>query len=172
MTRRIRAFILSSTIALWVCSANAPLASPKSEPNLYQVTRIFLAEGTQANGDLSDIGMAHFANLRPALKKALLGYHFAVVDSVAEADGVMYGGNTTNGLVLDGPPLDPPKYGFDFWLSSPKHSFKWHTQFDINSRSNESKVSEQAVEKAAKTLFNDWKKSAENAGIAVQDKLP
>ena len=172
MTGRIRAFILSSTIVFWVCSANEPLALPKTETSLYQVRRIFLAEGTPANGDLSDIGMVHFANLRPALKRALLGYGFTVVGSVADADGVMYGGNTTNWIVLDGPPLDPPKYGFQFWLSSPKHSFKWHTQFDLNSRANESKVGDKAVEKAAKTLFNDWKKSAKKAGIAVRDKLP
>jgi hypothetical protein len=131
-----------------------------------------IESGTQANGDLSDIGTAQFASLHSGLKKALLGYGFTIVDSLADADAVMYGGNTRGWIVLDGPPLDPPKYGFQFWLSSAKHNFKWQTEFDILSRASEPEVGSKAVEKAANNLFKDWKNSANNAGLAVRDKLP
>jgi hypothetical protein len=141
-----------------------------SEANLYRVRKIYLA--TQKNDDLSEQGIVAFISLRPALTEALSGYGFTVVVDPTEADAVMYGGNTIGWVVLDGPPMDPPKYGFQFWLTSAKHNFKWRTEFNISSHENESEVGRKAVMQATRNLFQAWKKSAKRAGILVGDRLP
>ncbi len=165
-------FLIGGMFALLFCPASSLNAKTSNEVNLHQVKKIFLETRTQSNGDLSDIGMAAFANLRPALKEALLGYGFTVVDNLADADAVMYGGNTFGWVAIDSPPIDPPKYGFQFWLSSSKYTFKWQTEFNIKSRGNESEVDRKAVQKAAQNLFQSWKRSAKKAGIVVGDRLP
>ena len=164
-------FLISSLFALFSWPTHSLNAKPSEEVNLYRVRKIFLETRTQGNGDLSDTGMAAFANLRSVLKEELSGYGFMVVDNMADADAVMYGGNTFGWVVLDGPQLDPPKHGFQFWLSSSKYNFKWKTEFNIRSHSNESGINRKAVRKAAQNLFQAWKKSAKNAGIAVGDRL-
>jgi hypothetical protein len=116
--------------------------------------------------------MTEFCRLHPLLRDALLSFGFTVVDNSADGDAVMYGGNTIGWVVLDGPQLDPPRYGFQFWLLSSKYNLKWQTDFNINSRANDSKLQRKAMERAARNLFNAWKKSAQNAGIVVGDKLP
>jgi hypothetical protein len=165
-------FLIGGIFALLSSPADSLDAKTSDEVNLYRVRKIFLETRTQGNGDLSEQGMVAFASLRPDLKKALLGYGFTVVDDLAEADAVMYGGNTIGWVVLDGPPIDPPKYGFQFWLSSAKYNFKWQTEFNIRSRGNRSEVSHKAVQKAARNFFRAWKKSAKNMGIVVGDSLP
>lgn len=164
--------LIGGIFALSFLPAISQDAKTSDGVNLYRVRKIFLETRTQGNGDLSENGMAAFASLRPDLKTALSSYGFTVVDNAAEADAVMYGGNTIGWIVLDGPPLDSPKYGFQFWLSSSSYNFKWQTEFNIRSRGNESEISRKAVHKAALNLFREWKKSAKNAGIVVGDKLP
>lgn len=164
--------ILLWTLALLTWPADLSNAAIDNEANLYRVRKIALEAGTQANTDLSEHGMAVFADLRPDLKEALLGYGFTIVDNPTDADAVMYGGHTSDWVVLDGPPLDPPKYGYQFWLLSTKYNFRWHTQFNMSSRANESEVGRKAVQKAAQKLFKAWKKSATKAGIVVGEKLP
>ncbi|HKC64449.1 MAG TPA: hypothetical protein VKB86_12475 [Pyrinomonadaceae bacterium] len=95
-----------------------------------------------------------------------------MVDNIADADAVMYGGNTSEWIVIDGPQPDPPKHGFQFWLSSSKYNFKWETEFNISSRAGEMEVGRKAVGKAVWNLFKAWKKSARKGGIIVGNRLP
>ena len=157
-------------VALLAGSLNSSRARSRTEPDVYHVKKIFLE--TQTNEDLSELGMASFRRLHPALKEALSAYGFVVVDSSADADAVMYGGNTSEWVVLDGPQLDPPKHGFQFWLASSKYKFKWLTEFNISSRATEPELGRKATQKAAHNLFDAWKKSAARAGIVVGDRIP
>jgi hypothetical protein len=110
--------------------------------------------------------------MHPALKEALVTYGFAVVDDRSDADAVMYGGLTSEWVVLDGPVLDPPKHGFQFWLVSSKYNFKWRTEFDLSTRAVEPELGRKASAKAARNLFDAWKTSAAHAGIRAGDRLP
>jgi hypothetical protein len=163
-------FLILGMFALLAGPANVSQSRSVNEVNLHRVKKIFLE--TQKNDDMSEQGIAAFSGLHSVLKEALLSFGFTVVDNSADADAVMYGGNTIGWVVLDGPPMDPPKYGFQFWLTSSKYNVKWQTEFNISSRANASEVDRKAIQKAARNLFNSWKKSAKNAGIVVGDKLP
>jgi len=142
---------------LAACASLSPARS-QTEPNLHHVKKIFLE--TQTNGDLGELGMAAFRKSHAALKEALSTYGFIVVDDRADADAVMYGGNTKEWVVLDGPQLDPPKHGFQFWVISSKYGFKWLTEFDLSTRAVEPELGRKAAAKAARNLFDAWKKSA------------
>lgn len=167
---RIKADFVILLIASLAWPVNSLRAHSGIEADLHRVRKIFLE--TKPNGDLSEQGMAAFRRLHAVLTQALLGYGFTVVDSVADSDAMMYGGNTKEWVVLDGPQVDPPKHGFQFWLSSSKYNFKWQTEFDINSRADESELGRKAAQKAAGNLFKAWKRSATRAGVAVGDRLP
>jgi hypothetical protein len=162
--------LISALFPLPVWSADLSNAQSGNEATLYRVRKVFL--GTQTNEDLSEQGIAALTLLQPALKEALQDYGFTVVDNESDADAVMYGGNTTGWIALHGPPIDPPRYGFEFWLSSSKYNFKWKTKFNISSRDDESVLGRKAVQRAARNLFGAWKKSAKNVGIIIGVKLP
>jgi hypothetical protein len=167
---RITICLVVIIIAVPALHVNSSPARLRTEADLYRVKKIFLE--TQTNGDLSEMGMIEFRHLHPLFKEALSRYGFTLVDNPADADAVMYGGNTIGWVVLDGPPLDPPRYGFQFWLSCPKYKFTWLTEFNLNTRADEPERDRMAVEKAAHNLFSAWKKSAARAGIVVRDRLP
>jgi hypothetical protein len=166
--RRIKTFA-AVAFMLAACASLLPARS-QTEPNLHHVKKIFLE--THTNGDLSEPGMAAFRNSHAALNEALSTYGFIVVDERADADAVMYGGNTKEWVVLDGPQLDPPKHGFQFWVVSSKYGFKWLTEFDLSTRAVEPELGQKATARAARNLFDAWKKSAARAGIRVGDRLP
>ena len=167
---RTKSFSPFAILTLFAWLVPLSVAAPRTEPNLYRVKKIFLE--TQTNEDLSDLGMAAFRKLQRSLKEALSTHGFVVVSVRADADAVMYGGNTSEWVVLDGPQLDQPKHGFQFWLASPKYGFKWLTEFDLTTRAVEPALGQKAAAKAARNLFDAWKKSAERVGIRVRDKLP
>ena len=108
--------------------------------------------------------------MHPFMREALTRYGFFIVDDRSEADAVLYGANTIGWVVLHGPQLDPPKYGFEFWLSSSKYNFKWKTKFDISTHADQSELDRKASEKAVHNLFSAWKRSAKHAGVVVGDK--
>ena len=149
-------------------------AQTNIDGKLYRVRKIFLeTQSTVAtNEDLSEGGMIESRSLHPFMRDALLKYGFVVVDNSTDADAVLYGANTIGWVVLDGPQLDPPKYGFEFWLCSAKYNFKWKTKFDITSHADKTELGRKATEKAVHNLFAAWKKSATRAGLVVGDKIP
>ena len=167
---RIKRSAVLAIVALLAWPVNLVVAAPRTEPNLYRVKKIFLE--TQTNEEVNESLLSAFRRLHPALRQALLTYGFVVVDDRAEADAVMYGGNTKEWVVLDGPQLDPPKHGFQFWVASSKYGFKWLTEFDLSTRAVEPELGRKAAEKAARNLFDAWKTSAARAGIRVGNRLP
>jgi hypothetical protein len=165
-----RAKIFAAVASLLLSCANLVAAASRTEPDLYRVKKIFLE--TQTNEDVNELLLTAFRPMHPALKEALLTYGFVVVDDRADADAVMYGGHTKEWVVLDGPQLDPPKHGFQFWVASSKYEFKWLTEFDLSTRTAEPELGRKATAKAARNLFDAWKQSAARAGIRVGDRLP
>lgn len=166
--QRFKPFAAVALILAACTSLSAARSQP--EPNLRHVKKIFLE--TQTNQDVNEALLTAFGRLHAALKEALLTYGFIVVEDRAEADAVMYGGLTSEWIVLDGPELDPPKHGFQFWVVSSRYGFKWLTEFDLSTRAVEAELGRKATAKAARNLFHAWKKSAARAGIRVGDRLP
>ena len=150
---RIKVSSVVAILAMLTWPLGATLAAPRTEPNLYRVKKIFLE--TQTNEDLSDLGMTAFHRLHPALKQALSTYGFIVVDDRADADAIMYGGNTSEWVVVDGPQLDPPKHGFQFWLASSKYGFEWLTEFDLSTRAVEPELGRKRRLAICSTLGNN-----------------
>jgi hypothetical protein len=148
-------------------------AQPNVDANLYRVRKIFLETQNTVvtKEDLSDGGMTESRSMHPPMRDALIRYGFVIVDDPADADAVFYGANTIGSVVLDGPQLDPPKYGFEFWLFSSKDNFKWKTKFDISTHASETEGARKATDRSVRNLFSAWKRSAKRAGLVVGDKV-
>jgi hypothetical protein len=160
------------------------LALPQKSDKLHFVKKIYVGERgfymenqDEAGLKLIRDAIARERQMNSYLEQELVNAGFKVVKDKGQADALLRG---TQGItvVVDGPPLNPPKHDYEYHLTPPNveslvetKDELWKTNVSVRSKLELSEVDRMAALKIVEKLVKAWLKSAKKAGINTGNKI-